>query len=283
MKIIHAGLAGLSLVALAGCQGMPWQSAHRETAASSTPDMSSYFAQRLQDGRRHLAAFRLAAAIEAFRQASYHPDFAGEAYNGLGVAYDRLGRYDLAERFFRQAVTAAPEDPRFARNAARFDAAQLARAGTAQVERLAVAAPASAELPAVTVQEDLRLEELARAIGAEIGEQPAPRMARVSEREVTIASREDWTSRAGAVQSARPAIVHVGPPPSVLPEASDIQMATGAAPYPVRVALVTPGERSRFAGPQGAVNVRVTASGAGALRPPERAAYPVTVRLPRSR
>ena len=101
--------------------------------------------------------------------------------------------------------------------------------------------------------------------------------------ELAIASREDWTSRAGAVQSPRPAIVHVGPRPSAVPEASDRRMAARSAPYPVRVALATPGERSRFAGSQGAVNVRVTASGAGALRPPERAAYPVTVRLPRSR
>ncbi|WP_052761976.1 tetratricopeptide repeat protein [Aurantiacibacter luteus] len=288
MKTTQALLGAISLVALSGCQGMPWQSAHSEARAPSTPDMSSYFAQRIHDGRRHLAAYRLAAAIEAFRQASYNPDFAGEAFNGMAVAYDRLGRYDLAERYFRQAVAAAPQDARFARNAARFDTAQLARAGAAaavQPQLAAAPAPAGASLG-----DDIRLEQLAREVGAELGAGfeagGAQRMQRVSTREVAISSRDDWTARVNVAAQERPAVVHVGPLPRTLGIEEPVSMAATRDQAPVRVATVDGARRpapvaapvaagSRFASQRGRVSVRVS----GTLRSPERAAYPVTVRL----
>src|SRR3546814_9961813 len=47
-------------------------------------------------------------------------DSAAEAYNGLGVAYAKLGRADLAERYFKMALSMDGTNPRFAANLDRF-------------------------------------------------------------------------------------------------------------------------------------------------------------------
>lgn len=69
-------------------------------------------------GRAHLAAQRNGLAIEAFNRALVFGEPAAPAFNGLGVAYARLGRADLAYRFFTQASTADPANPLYARNLA---------------------------------------------------------------------------------------------------------------------------------------------------------------------
>jgi hypothetical protein len=270
----------LALMATSGCQSFPFNFGLRDPAPAAQPDMSSYFAQRIEDGRRHLAANRPAAAINAFRQASYHPDQAGAAYNGMAIAYDRMGRHDLAERFFAQALQADPDDARFARNAARFEATMLARRGADEAVELAAApSPASDDAPA-----EVAFVQAAAALDAQAAPAPEGRMQRVSAQEVRIASRDDWTTRVASHDSARPAVLHIGPRPDDAPVLAD------AAPeYPVRIALASvpvvrgeivagnfvPHAASRFADAQGSVRVRVS----GALRSPDRPAYPVTVRL----
>lgn len=69
-------------------------------------------------GRAHLAAQRNGLAIEAFNRALVFGEPAAPALNGLGVAYARLGRADLAYRFFTQASAADPANPLYARNLA---------------------------------------------------------------------------------------------------------------------------------------------------------------------
>lgn len=69
-------------------------------------------------GRAHLAAQRNGLAIEAFNRALVFGGPAAPALNGLGVAYARLGRADLAYRFFTQASKADPANPLYARNLA---------------------------------------------------------------------------------------------------------------------------------------------------------------------
>ncbi len=84
-------------------------------------DMSGYFAERLDVGRAHLAAGRPTKAIEAFRQASYNPALAPEAFNGMAVAYSTLGRDDVARDLFARAADLDPTDQRYWRNLARVD------------------------------------------------------------------------------------------------------------------------------------------------------------------
>ncbi|HEX2793964.1 MAG TPA: tetratricopeptide repeat protein [Croceicoccus sp.] len=116
-----ATLAGLVLAAtsLSGCQAF---GGSREASLSAQDlDMSEYFERRLATGRAELKAGRPTQAVVAFRQASYDPRYAGEAYNGMAIAYAQIGREDLAASLFARAVAAAPEDERFARNLARLE------------------------------------------------------------------------------------------------------------------------------------------------------------------
>jgi Flp pilus assembly protein TadD len=67
-------------------------------------------------GRAQLADGQPGLAIESFQRAVASGEPAGPALNGLGVAYARLGRDDLAERFFREAMAADPANGRYADN-----------------------------------------------------------------------------------------------------------------------------------------------------------------------
>jgi Tfp pilus assembly protein PilF len=107
---------GTASLALGGCQalfGSQSFASRAPVAESALFDMSDYFTARLEAGRTHLARGRPAAAVTAFRQASYDPAHAGRAFNGMGVAYAQMGRQDLAQRYFTMAVAADPQDQRF--------------------------------------------------------------------------------------------------------------------------------------------------------------------------
>src|SRR3546814_1026109 len=88
-------------ISLSGCQSFisalgfgPKDGPRR--AEASAPIFGS---EELEKGRTALRAGYPANAIQQFRMAALNPDSAPEAYNGLGVAYARLGRADLAERY----------------------------------------------------------------------------------------------------------------------------------------------------------------------------------------
>jgi hypothetical protein len=93
-----------------------------------------------------------ALAIDEYRKALRdHPDDA-DALNGLAVSYDQLGRFDLSDRYFEEALAMAPREPAFYRNFARSldrqgrseDAANLRRDMTAMLAMNdAPAAPAA--------------------------------------------------------------------------------------------------------------------------------------------
>ena len=131
---------------LGGCQALFGSASFAERpppAASASIDMSDYFATRLEAGRIHLERGRPTQAVTAFRQASYDPEFAARAYNGMGVAYAQLGRQDLARRYLAMAVSADSQDERFARNLARLDRASVG--GIEKAEFAAAAVPPSAK------------------------------------------------------------------------------------------------------------------------------------------
>ncbi|HEX7750943.1 MAG TPA: tetratricopeptide repeat protein [Novosphingobium sp.] len=69
-----------------------------------------------EEGRKALGAGQPGAAIEKFRAALAAGEPMAPALNGMGVAYARIGRFDLAQRFFEQAAAADPADPRYAAN-----------------------------------------------------------------------------------------------------------------------------------------------------------------------
>ncbi len=74
----------------------------------------------LQRGRAQLDAGLNALAIEAFRaEIRTNPD-AADAFNGLAVAYGRIGRDDLAQRYFETALAKDPENGKAQANLARL-------------------------------------------------------------------------------------------------------------------------------------------------------------------
>jgi tetratricopeptide (TPR) repeat protein len=142
-------------LSLAGCTTVL---ADRSAAGNPT-DMADYFTGRMEAGKAFLAAGQPTRAIEAFRQASYHPAYRADAMNGMGVAYGLLGRHDVAQAMFLRSVALAPGDLKFARNLARADAilaqpdapTQFAAALDAQHPSMVQAAPALAgPSPAIT-------------------------------------------------------------------------------------------------------------------------------------
>lgn len=163
-------------VLLAGCQSSPfagWGFAKSGAKrAEVAPPPKVVGAQLIEEGRTLLAQGRISAAVATFRLARLDASTAAQAENGLGVAYAKLGRYDLADRYFRSAVGREPEDMRFTANLLRLQRhvlfarsqARSAASQLAQVEPLpspeAVADAASVHrisdgIVRITTREDL--------------------------------------------------------------------------------------------------------------------------------
>jgi tetratricopeptide (TPR) repeat protein len=199
MKARHTGLilSVLAISTLGGCQNI-WSSNHRLADRTVEDlDLSGYFALRLEEGRIHLQANRPGAAIYAYRQASYDPDLRAAAYNGMAIAFDRLGRTDLAQSYFMAAVQIEPENVSFASNFVHFSEAH---SGEALAVRSFDPAIVDAQLAGEAATRELA--------AASVGEPSAPSgtMSRISEREVHIAARGEVPSLVPARAGRAPAI-----------------------------------------------------------------------------
>ncbi len=106
---------------LAGCA--IFQKSNLADVRIRVPDQLSpenYGASQLALGREMLDQGFYGQAIVAFRNAQHLPQVAAEAHNGLGIGYSQIGRPDLAERYFKQAVLEAPGDSRYQANLNKF-------------------------------------------------------------------------------------------------------------------------------------------------------------------
>lgn len=217
------GLASSALL-LAGCQQFGSMFAAKPASADNAQiDLSGYFAERLEAGRRHLLQHRPGQAITAFRQASYDRATAASAYNGMAIAYTEMGRDDLARRYFMAALQADPTDERVVRNLARLDS--LPPAATPETPaRAEAAAPMAPPAPIVTA-------------GAAAGEATSPALVRVSNREVTL-------SPFGTGNARRPVEVRVSARPARSASLSGrvvierpVAARSPSQAYPLRLAL----------------------------------------------
>lgn len=129
-----------SLAALSGCQLLGNLHLTRSSQDRATvAELAITSGTAVQEGRDHLRGGRPGLAIEAFNRALASGQDPAAAYNGLGVAYARLGRTDLAFRFFKKAALSEPDNAAYSRNLTRLiDSPQFALAMMSQ------AAPASA-------------------------------------------------------------------------------------------------------------------------------------------
>lgn len=154
-------LTGLFLaLGASGCQSLGNQSQHLALYAGKRADEQvSLGEMQLARGRAYLDAELTTLAIGQFTLARQDPRTLAAASNGLGVAYARMGRYDLADRYFAAAVTAEPDSARYLRNLAalRGSLPALARAAAPSPAPAAAAAAAAA-----SAHPELRLVRLSR-------------------------------------------------------------------------------------------------------------------------
>ena len=132
------------LLSLGGCQFFGKlnmaQSGSKEQQRSVAVDRT--MPSSLAEGREHLRSNRNGMAIDAFNLALIRGEDPAAAYNGLGVAYARIGRNDLAYRFFKKANASNPDNPVYASNLIRLvDSPAFA---LNQIDRAPAAPPARA-------------------------------------------------------------------------------------------------------------------------------------------
>lgn len=134
-----------AVLGTSGCQSISGQSRNLAIQAGKAPTAHLSQAElQVERGRAYLDAELVTLAIGQFRLAQQDPRTLAAASNGLGVAYARIGRHDLAERYFSQAVVAEPGNGRYARNLAvlldsRPASTQLAAAKPQEAPKAAVA------------------------------------------------------------------------------------------------------------------------------------------------
>ncbi len=127
-------------------------------------------------GRRQLADGQPGLAIESFQRALANGESIAPAVNGLGVAYARLERFDLAQRYFQQAIASDPANPQYADNLVRLTRSPVF--AMHQARAIARAAMQVAVIPEVGTQA-ARTAKAAPAVG---------KLQRVSRGEVRIAT-----------------------------------------------------------------------------------------------
>ena len=120
MSQLRNAVAAVSVFALGGCQFFGnMHLAHNSHAGQPTEAIASATdPASIQEGRGYLYGNQTGLAIEAFNRALANGEDPALAYNGLGVAYARLGRFDLAYRLFNKAIMSDPTNPIFKHNRA---------------------------------------------------------------------------------------------------------------------------------------------------------------------
>lgn len=150
--------------------------AHHAPRAAPETALAAKAESATSTGRRELADGQPGLAIEAFQHALASGEPIAPAVNGMGVAYARIGRFDLAQRYFEQAAASDPANAQYSENLAR-----LMRSPALAMRREGDIANAALQAAAT--------EDAAAKVAAVPSAVPAPgQLQRVSRGEVRIAS-----------------------------------------------------------------------------------------------
>lgn len=230
-----ARLAMIALVmtapVLGGCQSIfgGSRSAKIEAQVPEARDPAEFAASQMALGREALEYRQYGLAVIAFRNARLSPEHAAGAYNGLAIAYAQIGRPDLAERFFKEAIARAPGDKRYYANLERFyEAVPASAMRPAREEALAAADPARTGIRFMPGNEARAAIKVERA---------AQKLVRVSAREVRIATQAPAANDPRRRAPARLGIVVQQPARRLNPD------------YPVRIRLTPQTNRQYSARP----------------------------------
>lgn len=117
----------VATVSLAGCKGNPLHSAFDRgyVSAKVANAQVESGSKVIEEASMNLRQGNISAAVANFQIAAMDPNSAAAAYNGLAVSYARLGRDDLAYRYFQTAARLEPANPRFTANLFRLQKKQM--------------------------------------------------------------------------------------------------------------------------------------------------------------
>jgi tetratricopeptide (TPR) repeat protein len=228
---------------LAGCQSFPFSKlgfGKPRPAAQMPMIVDEPGSVALAEGQKQLRQGNISAAVSSFRIATLDPDTRADANNGLGIAYAKLGRADLANRYFSTAALLDPANAKYAANLERLE----------QTEYFAMRARDEARMAAVTAQTPPEAPAtFAAAFGTPVTEhvsitkEPAARITRISRGEVSISGGAQASAATRMRVEYRQAKVAAGK--------QDLgEQAEGAEPeYPLRIALVSKSKTIRPAHP----------------------------------
>src|SRR5688572_12332501 len=106
MTLRSALLLAAAMAPLAACSDASFQ-----PRAVGTQHLAQTDADLLLDeARAQFRAGNHALAAGSFRRALARAPESIEAYNGMAASYDRLGRFDLARRYYEEGLALAPQD-----------------------------------------------------------------------------------------------------------------------------------------------------------------------------
>ena len=141
----------VTAAALASCSVGPQFRAGLPTVRSVPVLAGLAPVESLARARTYLASRQYGLAIELFRAAGKDQALELDSLNGLAIAYDAIGRADLAQRYFEKALALRGDDPRTRRNLAAFYGAS--GQPQKQAALLADAVPQAPIEPALAVAE----------------------------------------------------------------------------------------------------------------------------------
>jgi len=120
-----AGLAVLGL--LNGCAGSPGLSGIRPVGGVAVGQTS------VAAGNALVGRGQYGLAVAAYRRVLRLDPSNSQALEGLAISYELLGRADLADRYYQEALALAPRNPRIYQNFAAFLKAQKRHADAEQL------------------------------------------------------------------------------------------------------------------------------------------------------
>ena len=128
-----AGCTMIVALPLSACSSFPGARIFARHHRPAAPQMAQ--SPLTDQGRAALDASLPGSAIEKFQSALAKGEMVGPALNGMAVAYARLGRFDLARRFFNEAVAVDPLNEKYLTNLAMLEQSQTFRIRQADDER----------------------------------------------------------------------------------------------------------------------------------------------------
>ncbi len=194
-------------------------------------------ADPLAAGKRMLASGNYGSAITAFRTALRLDPASATASNGLAIAYDAIGRPDLARRYFEQSMGLDPDNARYRDNYRLF----VMRTEEANTARLAQASAATWPIrQANTATAPAQGQKLLRVSLAEVQLQTEPDTAIDPRRfaapaEVRLATGGNKPTLGGAAAQS-PAVAAETP----IRTASSVDLARAVSGARMRIALKVP-------------------------------------------